>query len=547
MPSSLLPQHVFPARQPLAQPLEVMLAFPAASLRQDPSLLERVLDYPCGAQPRSVQIHHGSLFELCPLRRWPALKHAVDQPQLEFLSRTLQTCHARGLRMSWMVGHLNPPAGLLECYPEMRDLHSGAYWELVESAVREIFDALPELDEFAVYLFEADRFLHVHHFFPGFHYGSDEQAWPYLAPADHLRLFLQAMSGACRARGKSFSVLTHAWYPFQARLLAEALRDFPPDLPLLLEHNYSTGDFNPHLPEPALLRQEPHRHHALLFCGGMEYNGLAEIPCCYPELMQERIMSAIDATPNVRRITFRPVWEGRCLLGTANEINLHAAYVLARDPLANTDEIWREWLDCRFGCASAEPLARILRSTYRANLQVFFTLGTRTNDHSRLPTLGYLRSRVVNYGRALLEWVPTPETRQQMWELLCAPSEKTVRVVQELHEDSLRTIALALAELEQLEDRLAPLDLQLLRGAFRRFQQWAQWHQAQMEIFIRLSIQRRKPAAGNLDRLQRALAALEGRLEAPASEESTDYALLAPDRVRAFLSEARAELGESCP
>ena len=99
---------------------------------------------------------------------------------------------------------------------------------------------------------------------------QESQSWPYLSFADHLRMVLMAVASACRDLGKSFCLLTHVWFPYQEELLYEALKDFPADLPLILEHNYTTGDFNPYLPAPRLIERLPHLKHAVCYCCGME-------------------------------------------------------------------------------------------------------------------------------------------------------------------------------------------------------------------------------------------------------------------------------------
>lgn len=470
--------------RPLARPLDLMYSLQFASIAARPEWLEALLDVPTGEARRWVQIHHGNLFELSPLATHPIAGHRVDDAKRDFLRDVIRRCHARDVRVAWMIGKLSPPAGLLEQHPDLANLHSGAYWRLIETIVVDIFAALPDLDEFSVYLFESPPFLDAHHFFGGFHHGPDRQAHPYLAPADLLRELLHAFARGCRRAGKSFSLLTHVWYPFQEQLLAAALRDWPDDLPLVLEHNYSTGDFNPHLPENALLRDMPHLRHGLLFCGGLEYNGLGEIPFCHPEMMQERIVSALDHTPRLERISFRPVWDGRCLLGTPNEVNLAAAIALAHNPTVDLDAVWRDWAR-QHGSSAPEQLASALREVSAAVLEVFFQAGTRTNDHSRLPAFDYLVSRATNYGKALLEWCPTPENRQAMWELLVSPTAATLRRNAELHAAAEEKIRRATAHPppSALGD-LRMSDGSTLAEAATTLTAWIRLHRWQMEAFL---------------------------------------------------------------
>ncbi len=534
-------EALFPRRgRPLARPLELMFSLPAASLAARPDWLDQVLDYPAAGLPRWVQVHHGHLFELSSLARWAPPGHRADEAKRTWLREVIARCHRRDVRVAWMVGKLNPPPGLLAAHPALANLHSGAWWALVEETVGEILDALPDLDEFSLYLFESPPLLDAHHFFAPFHHGADAEAWPYLAPADLIRELLHACARACRRAGRSFSLLTHVWYPHQEELLAAALRDWPADLPLLLEHNYSTGDFNPHLPENALLHRAPHLRHGLLFCGGLEYGGLAEIPCCHPELMQARVTSALEHTPHLERICFRPIWEDRSLFGTANEINLAAAVAFARQPWRDVDEVWLEWAGPQAGAAAPE-LARVLREVTAAAQSVFFQHGTRTNDHSRLPSFDYLRTRAVNYAKALAIWRPDPETRQAVWEFIVAPGARQLRLNEEIH-------AAATATVQRARATLAALPLNLLTSAgtplvagLDVLLAWIRVHRWQIEVFLRwrqfaLSRQPEARLAG-VSALRSLADAVAGATPptAPAS------ALLDPARLHAFVARARAE------
>lgn len=530
----------------LPRPLELMYSVPAASLRAHPGWLDDLLAYPADGLRRWVQVHHGDLFALAPLGKWLGHRQ-VDSGQRAFLQDTISRCHARGVRVAWMVGKLTPPPELRQQHPGLADLHRGPWRALFEDAVAETFAALPDLDELSVYLFESPPFLDAYQVFGGFRPGADLEAWPYLAPADLLRELLQALSRACRAAGKSFSLLTHVWFPHQEKLLADALRGWPDDLPLLLEHNYSTGDFNPHLPENALLRTAPDLRHGLLFCGGLEYHGLAEIPFGCPELMQQRVASALDHTRRLERFSFRPVWEGRCLLGTANEVNLAAAVALCRDPWIDSDAVWDGWAERRFGGAAAD-VTGILREVSAANLAVMFQGGTRTNDHSRLPGFDYLRSRAVNYGKALVEWDPSPANKQAMWELLVSAGDGVLRRNRELHARAEATVARA-------RERLAALGIGLTapRGGgggdgLATFLHWIRIHALEMEVFLRFVRLQRNDTAEERSRIRDVLEKLDTLAAAlPASPAEGASELIAPERVGAFVAEARAALRVAPP
>lgn len=508
-----------------------------------------------------VQFHSGYLFNHYVPEKYQKAGIEIDEKTNRFLDEGFALCKKYGKKICHMFGDFAPLDCILDAYPEMRNLHNGMFWQLLYDMVDGLFKRFPDMDEVGVYFFESKNLLHCDNFFKSFHYGVDlnegvlvnEGTWkkgpedlsyPYLSFGDHLRMMLMAMTKACKDNGKSFLLLTHTWFPYQEEILYEALKDFPSDLPLTLEHNYTTGDFNPALPQPKLVRLLPHMNHGLVFCCGMEYHGLGLVPCCFPEVMQERIQDALDATPNMKRITVRPIWDGCSALDTPNEVNLYSLMKMAEHPDVCTEDLWHEWIVQKYGIRESQNqdiLADVLRNGYRVVQMVFFEFGIRANDHSHIQTLQNLESRLYNYGKALMHWCPTPENKQTIYDLFIRPGGKILRKNREVHEEALGLIERTLRKLESIRKLLDEKDYEDLRQRFDVLRIWVTIHSYQYEAYIRLLIQRKMPDIQNRQTAENALTALlEYKKKIEQGEIQNSYLFSLP-RIEEFVTDCRAE------
>ncbi len=511
-----------------------------------------------------VQFHSGNLFDHYVPEKYGKAGNVIDEKGNALLDEGIALCKRYGKKVCHMIGDFAPLTCILDAYPEMKNLHNGMFWQLLYDMVDGMFKRFPDLDEMGVYFFESKNVLHCDNFFKPFHYGSDlsekaladeengkkgpeDLSYPYLSFGDHIRMMLMAMTKACKDNGKSFLLLTHAWFPYQEEILYEALKNFPSDLPLTLEHNYTTGDFNPALPQPKLIGLLPHLNHGLVFCCGMEYHGLGLVPCCFPEIMEERIRDALAATPNLKRVTMRPIWDGCSALDTPNEVNLYALMKMADDPGRGTEELWHEWLLQKYGLESEdrqELLAAALRNGYKAVQMTFFEFGIRTNDHSHIQTFQNLESRLYNYGKALMKWCPTPENKQTIYDLFVCPGGKILRRNREVHEEAIQLVHQALQKVEGLREVLEQKDYEDLRQRFDVLKTWITIHGFQYEAYMRLLIQRRKPELENHKKAEEAMTALLEYKQRIERGEIADSYLFSLWRIDEFVEDCRRELKE---
>ena len=571
VPDSMIEKNLFPGRRAFAdRRMEKELLLFADTRKSharssDVQTITGYLDYAesYGSSFDWIQLHSGYLFNHAPLAGYPDAGIPIDEATNAYIDRAIALCKSRGKKVCFTVGNYAPLDSLLEKYPEVRNLQNGLFFELIHDAVLGIFDRFPDLDEMGLYFFESLNILHFTNFFKCMNYGlmnPSEQTmehdpaaiqayeaydYPYMSFGDHLRLMLQAAARACKERGKSLKVLTHVWFPFQEEMLLEAFRDFPPDLPVILEHNYTTGDFNPHLPFPAMIRQLPHLKHALVFCCGMEYHGLSLVPCCFPDQMQAVVHAAMDDTPNLVRLVVRPVWDGISLLGSPNEVNMLSMLRTADHPDTDMEEIWADWIRTRYHLtgAPAQTLHEALDLSYGVVRDIFFLFGIRANDHSHIPDFHHLESRLHNYGKAVFKWNPTPENRENVYDLLVRPGEKIRKKSLRIHDRALADIDQALDMISGIAE-LNPDDRADLRRRYEDMRTWVAIHQVQYDVYIRLLIHRRTPTEENRSAAEKGLQTLSRTVVQLNQGTLRSSYLFSPDHIQAFIQECTAQFDD---
>ena len=279
----------------------------------------------------------------------------------------------------------------------------------------------------------------------------------------------------------------------------------------------------------------------------MEYHGLSLVPCCFPEAMEATVHDAMEATANLKRITVRPIWDGQSLLGSPNEINLYYLLQLSDQADRDPEVAWKEWIAGKYGITDEESeliLASALRKSYEVVRKVFFEFGVRTNDHSHIPNFSHLESRLFNYGKALIHWCPTPENKQNIYDLLIRPGSKILRMHRELHEESLHLIEQALGNVKLLENRMRPEDYEDIIRRYGDMKVWVLLHQEEYEAYIRLLIQRKTPSERNQAMAEKSLVRLGKMAERIRSGEIKDCYLFSVDHVESFIEDCRREFDQ---
>ena len=497
---------------------------------------------------RELVVHGFSTDRWLTYSAFPKIQKRVDPESLHSYRAQLQRFKRRGLKVTLSAAGPLVPAGFFPAYPEAKRITSGLFSKFIEASAREVFEQIPEADCLEIYFWETPLLNDVD-FFPGIYWAESQKesnltADQYYGPADYLRDVLEAYARGTRSVGKEFMFLTFCHYPWQERLLIEALRNTDPDLPITLDHKVQPGDWSPYRLANNVMLTVTDRKAMLLFDGTGEYWGQSLVPYCYPEEIQQRLVHALRNNRSIEAVGMRMNWvSGHTLFGNFNEVNWYALSRLARDPATPIEDIWRGWAERRFGRQAAPKVISALERTREIGNLVYYIRGIWVHDHSAFSGLRYLESHFVHYARSSMEWNPHDfRTNALLTELLERPRERSVEWVIADRREALRLNQLSLEDVESVRQQLPESEYQKLVLQLTLQRRFIEASIPHIESFLRYRIQKQNPSADNLRRLEAALAELERQAVVIEKEYAEKVPILTAARLRAYVHELGAAL-----
>ena len=477
---------------------------------------------------------------------FPKVRKSVDAQRLAAYRKQLQRFKRRGLKITLSGAGPIPPANFFEAYPEGRRVTSGVFGKLMEATARETFRQIPEADCLETYLWETAMLSDVD-YFKGLYWAaspaeSNLTADQYYGPADYIRELLTAYARGAQAAGKEFMFLTFSHYPWQERLLIEALRGMDRSVPILLDHKNQPGDWSPYRPANNVMLKVTDRRAMLLYDGTGEYWGQSLIPYCYPDEIQQRLRHALKNNPSIDSLGMRVNWvSGHTLYGNPNEVNWYALSRLAKDPDTPIEEIWQGWAEKRFGKAAAPRVISALKRTNEIGNLTYYIRGVWVHNHSAFADLRYLESHFVHYARSSMEWNPGDfRTNGLLDELIERPREHTVEWVVADRVEALRLNRLSLDDVEAVKSLLPAVEYEKLHGQLALQRHFIEASIPHIEAFLRYRIEKMRPSEDNRRKLEAALAKLEKKANEVEALYKEQTPILTAAAMRRYAEEVRA-------
>ncbi|MEI6679048.1 MAG: hypothetical protein WCL21_10605 [Mariniphaga sp.] len=381
------------------------------------------------------------------------------------------------------------PKDLFEKYPEMRPVNNGKFWHFVEDKTKELYDALPEMDCFEIYLWET-AMLHDDKAFPDFEFNR-AYGYPFYSNSDYFKYLFDALSRAADSKKKDFMLLTFSHYPYQEQIMINALKDRDKNYPFLLDHKSQPGDWTPFKPANNIMQTITDMPGQLQFDGAGEYWGQTLLPYCYPEEIQARVQHALAHNQNIKTLSMRINWSNGNLFGKPNEINFYALSKLADDPFTPIEKIWKDWAAERFGEKASEKVISALKRSDDIGKNIFYIDGMWVFNHSSLANLPYVESHIVNYAKCIAQLKPDEILgNYRLNELLNYPREYRIREVQADRDEALRLNAMSLQDIEDAAKDLKPQDYKMLKDQFSKQADMARASKLHLEALFRYRIEK---------------------------------------------------------
>ena len=436
-----------------------------------------------------IMAHHFSSDQWLSFKGYKKLEAKPDENMISRYRDYYRRIKDKGVYL--IISGAEPvfPPGLFDKYPEMKKVSNGKLWQFIGDKAKELYEVIPEMDSFELYLWETPAvndnkvFADLDpDFFNGF---------PYYSHADYFKYLFDAYSRAAHSKNKDFMLLTFSHYPYQEQIMIDALKDRDKNYPFLLDHKGQPGDWTPAKPANNIMLEINDMPAMLQFDGTGEYWGQSLVPYCYPEEIQARVQHALTHNQNINTLSMRINWMSGSLFGKPNEINFYALSKLADDPFTPIEKIWKGWATERFGEKAADKVISALKRTDDIGRKIFYIEGMWVFNHSALANLPYLEAHVVNYAKCTAELKPWDISgNYRMNELLNYPRESLIREVQAERDEALRLNTLSLQDIEDAKKDLKPDDYKLLKEQLTRQRDMARASKLHLEAFFRYRIEK---------------------------------------------------------
>jgi hypothetical protein len=308
------------------------------------------------------------------------------------------------------------------------------------------------------------------------------------------------------------------------------------------------GDFNPFMPEPYIICRNTSRPMTIYVdCFG-EYLGRSQIPYCYPEQIQHRILSSLEQCSVINtirsRVNFADSWnvgKKSHLFDTPNEINFIAMRRIAESPEVNMDDVWLDWARQRYGAAASRVIIRALRRSVHIVRNSMSFSGAPLCRHSQLRrSLDECDNRFRGFFAQVLELIDDQvEERQMQREIGRGTYPAYIldelllrqKMAQSLCDESIRDI-------ESVRSDMDSATYEQLAAQFRFTGEYLRIVSDMVETWyrVRMAGVRREP--GNDEAIHESISRLEEAVR-HAKEHYDADCIVQPEALEAFLSDVR--------
>ena len=276
-------------------------------------------------------------------KRWPVRLHRVMNNR-QYIRSVVRAAQARGIAFYPEVKELWFTEELLEVKPELRNPdgtlcpHNPFWWELLETKVDELLEAIPDIGGIIVSPGTRESKVSV---------STSTCGCPRCArasPLDWYTALLDAMYRPLAARGKTLAVRDFSYTADHQSLIIEAAVRCSPDVVISLKN--TPHDYYPTFPtNPRIGHCGPLRQWAEFDTWG-QFFGLGFFPVGVAEDMQARMREC--HAKGVTGIALRTDWEGlteASAFNSFNLLNVFAGGLLSGNVDADLREAYRAWAE----------------------------------------------------------------------------------------------------------------------------------------------------------------------------------------------------------
>lgn len=332
---------------------------------------------------------------------------------------------------------------------EGRVVLSDELWQWLDAKYEKLFKLVPGLDGLVLTFAETDHKVYT------------DRVISDLPKPMRIAKLIEVLAEVCARHGKTLLVRTFVYQPNEIGFLHTALTAIAKTEAkthnIMVMTKCVPHDWTPYYPFNPLLGDVAGLPQVVEIDLGQEFTGQSQILHCEVDYIKYvldycRAKGVIGAVARVERF-------GNHVLGTPNEVNLHAFGRLLADRDVSADALWQEWTVERYGEKAAVHVIRALRRTFEVTNLTFFPLEQWITNHSRIPDWGYAYGHITSRQNA--KWIPSPRQLQLRDELLRPTCDTLLKIARE--KDLARELAdKSLADLARARPHLSDEDYRQL-------------------------------------------------------------------------------------
>ena len=499
--------------------------------------MDRVLEYIDLAQDygiNAIQLSHDIVMDIDEI---------IEEPyKADFINEATEAAHEAGIKVYIWTHELNnvPP---VVCFDPQAPV-----WEERRNVYRRALAAVPDVDGVVVSFGSASPEPWWAPCFCEYCLNLPPTGNPILDaihshPVDRIHLLFDILHQVVVGEfGKELVIRTFIHLPAELEWMIEALHTSPVS-ELTVMSKCVPQDWEPYYPHNPVICDNGGFDQVVEFDLAGEYWGRSAFPFALPGYLKYRLEHELRC--GIKGAFGRVERGSDSVLGTPNEINLYAYSELLRDITKSTEEIWREWVELRYGVDAeseqGEALIRALERTFDIGRKMYYAKGFWLEKGSDVPdNLADVNTMLVM--RSLANW----DEDYAAWDAeMKNPTKKTLSdIAQEKHE-AIELAERSLADLELAKDALSAEDYEDLKRRLTLLRDCALvWNHAHQAIFRWKYVERtgdpqeKLYLEWNLDELARLADYMEATYGAGVSPGN-------PGRIRSLVEDIRERFGDA--
>lgn len=391
-------------------------------------------------------------------------RNEEDSEELDLTKKAIKLAKSNGLKVDMATDEISSPPNRLLKNGELQ--FEPETWEWINNKYEGIFKLLPNLDGVVLSFVEA-----------GFSISGVQQVGGQRSPdieeeegINNIVKLVESIHEACVSHDKLLIIRTFGHYPRELEWIESAYSKINDRLDgadnIIVMSKIVPHDWHPYYPYSSMLGKFENLPQIVEIDLGNEYTG--KNVTLYPmidyvkeALYYAKSKGAIGAIGRVDRNQYSAI-------GTPNQVNVDAFSKLLNNLSLETETIWRNWCEKKYGEGTAKTLVPALKRFYDITNITYFPLKQWLYFHSVLSEYDYALKHLTRFDNySIRRWVPSYHYKH-LYKQKRYPTEDTFLKVEHEKQLGRKLLEKSKRDLESIKESLSKSDYNSLKKYFDR-------------------------------------------------------------------------------